>query len=268
MKEEPMSRWQVDDHLDVELEDVLEVTVHIVAGDLAVTTAPGPARIEVRRESGPEVDVRFDEGRLHVEQRGEGGLGWLFGSVHRKVAVTLSVPPEVRADLVTVSAPVLASGIRGRVKVKTVSGDVTLADLHDVVDVKTVSGDVDARGITADLKAKTVSGDLTVVDGTCRWVDANSVSGDVLLDLDPDPAGVYTFKTVSGDVALQTRGEPNLLVEASSVSGRLVSDLGIAWEDDRPGRRRVRERIGEGGARLVVTTVSGELRILRKREAA
>jgi DUF4097 and DUF4098 domain-containing protein YvlB len=98
-------------------------------------------------------------------------------------------------------------------------------------------------------------------------VDAKSVSGEVLLDLDLDPSGTYDVSTVSGDVAVRTTSDPDLSVDAKTVSGEVVSDFGLDF-DARPGRRELHDTIGNGGARLRVKTVSGDLRVLRGRVAA
>lgn len=267
-----MDTWRVDDELEMDLEDVRRVVVRIVAGDVTVTAGSSP-RIEVVRESGSPVDVRIRDGVLSVLQPDadtaplERFIKWFTEGRRHRCTVVITAPPDASIDITTVSAPVIASGFRGGARVKTVSADVTLSGLGSQVDVKTVSGDVEAKGIAAELKLKSVSGDMSVVDGACRWVDAKSVSGDVLLDLDLDPAGTYDVKTVSGGVGLRTTADPNLSVEASTVSGDVVSDFGLDFEH-RPGRRHLYDTIGEGGARLRVKTVSGDLRVLRGRIAA
>ncbi len=267
-----MDHWRVDDELTADLEDVKRVVVRIVAGDVTVTAGP-QARVEVRRESGSEVDVLCRDGVLQVLQPDADSspldrlIKWLTEGRRHRCTVTITAPPEAKVDITTVSAPVVVSGISAGSRVKTVSGDITLSDLGSHVDAKTVSGDVEAKGINAELKLKSVSGDMSVVDGSCRWVDAKSVSGEVTLDLDLDPNGTYDVKTVSGGVSIRTIAEPNLSVDAKSVSGEVVSDFGLDWEP-RPGSRKLYDTIGEGGARLRVKTVSGDLRVVRGRIAA
>lgn len=269
-----MERWRVEDELTADLEDVRRIVVRVVAGEVTIT-AGDATRLEVRREAGSAVDVHENDGILQVSQPDtdmsplERFLGWFTEGRRHRCTVAITAPPDAVVDVTTVSAAVVVSGIRNGTKVKTVSSDVTLSSLGSHVDVKTVSGDVEAKGITAELKLKSVSGDLSVVDGTCRRVDAKSVSGEVTLDLDLDPDGTYDVSTVSGGVALRTTAEPNLRVHARTVSGAVVSDLGLGldWEA-RPGRRELTETIGSGGARLSVRTVSGDLRIMRGRVAA
>lgn len=264
---------RVSDTLETDvLEPVDRVVVRVVAGEVTVTTG-ATTRVEVRRESGTEVEVSVRHGTLSVSQPDkrlsplERFVRAVSGGQRQRCSVAIAAPPEATVDVVAVSAPVVVSGSQTGTHVKTVSGDITLSQIGNAVDVKTVSGDIEAKDIAGDMRLKTVSGDVAVVDGQCRKVDAKAVSGDVLLDLDLDAAGTYDISTVSGDVALRTTAEPDLHVEASTISGHLVTDFGIHWED-KPGRRHVRETIGEGGARLWVKTVSGDLRMLRGRQAA
>jgi Putative adhesin len=261
---------RVQDSLSVDLEDVDRIIVSIVAGEVTVTAGEHP-HLEVRRESGDEVHVRRADGLLHVAQPDPTHSGFdrllsLFGSGRRqRCTVSIVAPPSASIELTAVSGTIVASGFSGGSKIKTVSGDVTLSKLGGKVDVKTVSGDVDAKDAGEELKLKSVSGDLSVVDGVCRRVDSKSVSGDVLLDLDLDPTGSYDVTTVSGSVSLRAKGELNLTVDAKSVSGSYMSDFGGEWIRE-PGRRTVHHTIGNGGARMWVKTVSGDLRLIRGRE--
>jgi len=261
----------VGDTLDLDLEDVQRVVVSIVAGEVTITSGEKP-HLEVRRETGDDVHVRYGDGLVHVAQPDPTGSGLdrlihLFGSHGRqRCTVAITAPPTAKIEITTVSATVVASGFDAKSNVKTVSGDITLSKMGTKVDVKTVSGDVEAKNITADLKLKSVSGDVSVVDGSSAHVDAKAVSGDILLDLDLDPTGTYDVTTVSGDVSLRTNTEPSLTIDAKTISGSFVSDFGGSWSD-KPGRRNLHHTIGNGGARLWVKTVSGDLRVIHGRQA-
>jgi hypothetical protein len=266
-----MERWQVADELTTDLERVDKIVVRVVAGDVTVTPGPSP-RIEVRRESGSDVFIELNNGTLFIAQPDPDLVGierlvkyFTEGRRHR-CTVAIVAPPEASVQISTVSAEVIVSGFSAGTTVKTVSGDVTLAELRDDVDIQTVSGDIQAKDIIGGMKLKTVSGGVAVVDGTCRWVDAKTVSGDVLLDLDLDPAGTYDASTVSGTVSVRTIAEPNLRVDVTTVSGHLTSDFGLGFEGGS-GKRRISQTLGDGGARLGVKTVSGDLRVLRGRAA-
>lgn len=267
-----MDSWRVTDELSAELGDVRRIVVRVVAGDVTVTSGPA-SRIDVRRLSGSDVDVRLTDGVLQVAQPDvdttplERIIKWFTEGRRHRCSVAISAPEHATIDITSVSGSVVVSGFTQGTRVKTVSGDVTLSSLGERVDVKTVSGDVEAKGINAEIKLKSVSGDMSVVDGASGRVDAKSVSGEVMLDLDLDPKGIYDITTVSGGVAVRTTSEPDLSVEAKTVSGDVVSDFGLDWEA-RPGRRELRDTIGGGGARLRVKTVSGDLRLIQGRAAA
>lgn len=222
-----MDSWRVEDTLEVDLDRVEHVIVRVVAGEVTVTSGE-QARVEVRRESGAEVHVDLRDGVLLVAQPDpdiaplERIIKMLTEGRRHRCTVAVTAPPSAKVEISTVSAPVVASGFDGGTRIKTVSGDVTLSKLGTEVDVKTVSGDIEAKNITAELKLKSVSGDAAVVDGSCRWVDAKAVSGDVLLDLDLDPSGSYDVQTVSGDVSLRTTSEPNLSIDVKTVSGSFI----------------------------------------------
>jgi hypothetical protein len=267
-----MERWQVADELSTELATVHKVVVRVVAGDVTVTTGSTP-RIEVRRDSGSDVFVELNNGTLFVAQPDPDLAGFerlvqyfKEGRRHR-CTVAIVAPPEATVTVSTVSADAVVSGFSGGTTLKTVSGDVTLSTLRNDVDAQSVSGDIAAKNIAGGMKLKTVSGSVDVVDGACRWVDAKSVSGDVLLDLDLDPAGTYDVSTVSGTVSVRTVDEPDLKIDVTTVSGHFTSDFGLGMEAG-PGKRRISETLGDGGARLWVKTVSGDLRVLRGREVA
>lgn len=284
-----MPGWMVEGSQTIELDDVRDVKIRIVGGSVSVTAAQHgePPRLEVESIQGGPVDVHHELGSLRVFHPEWAWAGWrrilegLTVSADIKIGsftfpgvrapecrIVLRVPAESRLDASTVNAAVTVSGLRTPVHLKTVSGDLTLADITDLVDARTVSGEVAARGLAGDLKAKTVSGDVSVVGGSSSWVDAKTVSGDVTLDLDLDPRGVYEFITVSGDVGLRLPDEPDVMVELSSVSGALDTDFGLSWDDHRGGRKRIRERLGSGSARLFVRTVSGSTRLIRRRAVA
>ena len=67
--------------------------------------------------------------------------------------------------------------------------------------------------------------------------------------------------------SLSARERTDLIVDATSVSGSLVSDFGIRWDASPDGAQCPRRSV-TGGARLWVKTVSGDLRLLRGRAVA
>ncbi|HET7371779.1 MAG TPA: DUF4097 family beta strand repeat-containing protein [Gemmatimonadaceae bacterium] len=131
-----------------------------------------------------------------------------------------------------------------RVSAASVSGDVTVTGAHGDVDVNSVSGDVRLDGLHA------------------TSIHANSVSGDIDVGVSElTGRGDLYFHTVSGDVTLEVPRGFDADLSMSTVSGDIDSDFPITLGNGRMSRRRIEARIGNGGRRLDVATVSGDLRV-------
>jgi len=153
--------------------------------------------------------------------------------------------------------PVVAAG-------QSVSGDVTLDGLNADISAQTVSGDLETRHLEGKLHFTTVSGDLTVVAGSTSQVKAETVSGDMTLDLDVPPGARLDLSSVSGDVTLRLPESASLQVDAKTLSGSLDSAFSGVTRDGKPGRSTLRGNVGSGDGFLQAKTVSGDVTLLRR----
>ncbi|WP_345650135.1 DUF4097 family beta strand repeat-containing protein [Streptomyces tremellae] len=245
-------------------------TVNVVGADPAALAAQGGARLEISDIQGPPLVVTRDGGTLGVgygDLTRQGLLDWLGGrrGHGRSAVVSLTVPWSASAEVGFVGAAAVVSGMRGRTEVRGVTGDATLVRLRGGVLAETVSGAVEAQAVTGALRFHSVSGDLTVVEGAGSSVRADSVSGAMVLDLDPaaGPADIR-LSTVSGEVAIRLPYPVDTEVEANTAGGRVSS----AFEDLRVtggwGAKRLSGTLGSGGGTLRASTVSGAIALLRR----
>ena len=129
------------------------------------------------------------------------------------------------------------------------------------VSAHSVSGDVAVTGAEGDVTATSVSGDVRMDDLDASSVHAESVSGNVHVTIRALTGdGDLMFKSVSGDVAVTVPRTLDAEFSMSSVSGNLETDFPITIRG-RMERRDVHARIGKGGRRLEVSTVSGDVRL-------
>ncbi|PZH14735.1 hypothetical protein C1I97_09880 [Streptomyces sp. NTH33] len=266
-----MSEWSVGEPRKLTFdEQVTELNVRIVHGTVNVVgTDEGSARLEVSEIEGPPLVVTQQGGTLTVAYEDlpwKGFLKWLDRKGWRRSAVvSVAVPSSTRVELGVVGAGAMVSGIHGRTEVKGVSGDTTLVGLTGPVRADTVSGSVEAQALSGALRFNSVSGDLTVVDGAGPSVRADSVSGSMIVDLDPagGPTDV-SLTNVSGEIAIRLPHPADAQVEANTASGRVSN----AFEDLRVagqwGAKRITGRLGAGNGRLKATTVSGSIALLRR----
>ncbi|MEV0525760.1 DUF4097 family beta strand repeat-containing protein [Streptomyces sp. NPDC050439] len=266
-----MSEWSVAEPQKLTFDaPVKTLHVRVVNGTVNVVgTDEVSARLEVSEIEGPPLTVTQADGVLTVaydDLPWKGFLKWLDRKGWRRSAVvSLAVPAGTRVEVGVVGAGAVVSGIEGSTEVKGVTGDTTFVGLSGRVRADTVSGSVEAQGITGDLRFNSVSGDLTVFEGAGSSVRADSVSGSMIVDL--DPAGVPAdigLTNVSGEIAIRLPHPTDTDVEANTASGTVSN----AFEDLRVsgqwGAKKITGRLGSGSGKLRATTVSGSIALLRR----
>ena len=268
------STWEVSEPKKLTFDDpVTALNVRIVNGTVNVVgTDEGSARLEVSEIEGPPLIVTQQGSTLTVAYEDlpwKGFLKWLDRKGwHRSAVVSLAVPTGSAVEVGVVGAAAFVSGIQGTTAVRGVSGDTTLVGLSGAVRADTVSGNLEAQSVTGDLRYNSVSGDLTVIEGAGTSVRAESVSGDMVIDLDPAarPTDIR-LTTVSGEVAIRLPHPADARVEANTASGAVSN----AFEDLRVsgqwGAKKITGRLGAGTGTLKATTVSGSIALLRRPSA-
>jgi hypothetical protein len=266
-----MTEWSVAEPQKLTFDaPVTTLQVRVVNGTVNVVgTDEVSARLEVSEIVGPALTVKQSDGTLSVaydDLPWKGFLKWLDRKGWRRsVVVSLAVPAGTRVEVGVVGAGAVVSGIEGRTEVKGVTGDTTLVGLSGPVRAETVSGSMEAQGITGDLRFNSVSGNLTVFEGAGSSVRAESVSGSMVVDL--DPVGAPTdigLTSVSGEIAIRLPHPTDADVEANTTSGAVSN----AFEDLRVsgqwGAKRITGRLGTGSGKLRATTISGSIALLRR----
>ena len=183
-------------------------------------------------------------------------------------------------SLDVIAADVTLDGTRGNVVVETASGGIEARDTEGNLDIDTGSGSVELTRVRSnDLRVDTGSGSVHCDDVTADVIDidtgsgavdlgtatARSVrvdvgSGSVDVALSRDAKDVY-IDTGSGSVTLRVPESIGADVDFSTGSGDIDSDLPITIRGQ--GRGSLKGRIGDGTARIRVSTGSGGIRIRR-----
>jgi len=273
-----MAQWRIDQPQSLDLTGVRRLDVRVVAGSVDVVGRPdaadpggsgaggGAAHLEVSRVEGPLiVTLEGDTLTIAHERLSWGGLlDWVSTNRKASADVSISVPASCPVELGVVSAHAVVSSIAAAVKVKSVSGSVTLDGVRSDISAQTVSGDLEARGLSGSLHFTTVSGDLTVVDGTSGRVRAETVSGQVTLDLDVPADSSIDVSSVSGDLTVRLPGTAGLTVTAKTMSGGLDSAFEGLTTERKPGRISMQGQVGSGDGQLRAKTVSGDVTLLRR----
>ncbi|WDO06259.1 DUF4097 domain-containing protein [Streptomyces murinus] len=269
-----MSEWSVAEPRKLTFDaPVSTLQVRIAGGTVNVMgIEEGPARLEVSDIEGPPLLVTHENGTLTV---GYEDLTWQGftklldrKSWRRSAVVSLAVPADAKVEVGTVGAGAVISGVRGPAVVRGVTGDTALVGLSGPVQANTVSGNLEAQAVTGELRFASVSGDLTVVEGSGPAVRADSVSGSMIVDLDPEGPTDVHLTSVSGEIAIRLPHPADAEVEANTASGRISNAFEGLRVHGQWGAHKITGRLGAGTGRLRATTVSGAIALLRRPDRA
>jgi DUF4097 and DUF4098 domain-containing protein YvlB len=243
---------------------------------------------------------RIDElvASLPVEQKGDTiRIGKDLAHLRNlAVSYTIEVPRETEVSATVVSGSQTIYGVRGPVKVVTVSGSIHVEQIDHYAQLSTVSGSIDAKDMGDDVRASSVSGRVTAsnvkgdvninvlsgatqvaklggrveattgsgsieIQGAKSDVKIHAASGGVIVQGDPGTNSYWNLSTVSGAVQLGVPQNANFHLSAEAVSGEIRADIPIVIEEQS--KHSLRARMGDGGGRVEVRTVSGEIHLTR-----
>ena len=268
-------RERVDTSVTIEKGGTLSVSVY--SGRVNVTGGTGSSvRIRGTVERG-EMELRARGTSVTISTQPEGPRGG-------RADLDITVPTGTRVVLDGFSAPFSVRGVKGEAKVESLSGSVVVSDAIGRVNVGSVSGSIQVSQVKGDVRAEAVSGqvELTDIDGDIEGesvsgritmtgansasVRAETVSGSIGYSGTFEPAGNYIFKSHSGRLTMGLPPEAGAIVSLETFSGNVDSDFPVTLESGttRSGHEsRFEFRIGNGRARIVAETFSGDIRIQR-----
>jgi DUF4097 and DUF4098 domain-containing protein YvlB len=210
------------------------------------------------------------------------------------IAYTIQVPHDTEVSATVVSGTQTIRAVRGPVKVQaasgairveridrdtqltTANGAVSATDVGDNVQITTASGSVSVSGTKGDVRVHAISGVIQIarpggrveadtangaveIQGASNDVKARAASGRVFVQGNPAANSYWELKTASGNIQLTVPAAANFHLSAQAVSGEIRTDIPIMIEEQ--GKHSLRARMGNGGARVDVQTVSGEIRV-------
>lgn len=236
-------------------------------------------RAEKRMRGGVVTDVAFDvetasngDVRICAVQRGNDGCdddhhwsrdddGW---GRNVTVAMTVLVPRGTVVEVATGNGTVLVDGVGAEVKASTGNGRVTVRSTEGSVRVSTGNGDVEVADAKGPVRVSTGNGRVTASTAEGP-VEAHSGNGDI----DVRMGGLRAkddmkFSTGSGSVRVTLPANFSGELDARTGNGEVVSDFDLKM-NGRMDPRHVRATIGDGGARLQLSSGNGRLELRKAR---
>lgn len=128
-----------------------------------------------------------------------------------------------------------------------------------------VSGGIEVEDLRSQVEVSTVSGDIFVSTSEMVW--ANSVAGDIEVEMGSFDWEDLEFSTVSGDITLWLPNDFGADIDFNSLSGDLETDFDLTIRNQRNRRwigTDIEGSIGGGGRDLSISTVSGDVELRRR----
>jgi lia operon protein LiaG len=140
-----------------------------------------------------------------------------------------------------------------------VSGDLKGESVFaENIKFNTTSGDVSLDGYTGDLNIHVTSGDLVIKDGSLNDdIELVTISGDIYIE-QVDPSNM-NISTTSGDVGINISEGAGFYLKANTVSGEIDNRFPI--DITSSGRRNLEGKVGGGEKEIVVSTISGDIKV-------
>jgi len=245
------------------------VEVSSIRGPVEITTGDSAtAEVRIIRSARTRADLEYH--KIEVEQSGNSlvvrGIQEPEQRRHQNIQVDhhviLKLPRRIDLAVSSVSGWIKVGDVNGQTNVSSISGSAQLGDVGGKLQVTSISGSLKIGNVGADARVTSISGsvDLGHVTGS---LEVTSVSGGLnatLVSLSPE--GIH-IKSISGSVEIGFKSDVNADFSAEHVSGQVSLDVPNVTRDSEEKSSSVRARIGAGGTPITMSSVSGNIRLMR-----
>jgi DUF4097 and DUF4098 domain-containing protein YvlB len=182
----------------------------------------------------------------------------------------ITVPQETELSIHNDSGLVDVEGVLGDMSFETVGADVDLSRVTGYITVRTVGGSFSCNECSGRIDANSISGAISLIGSESSNVQARSSTGNILLDSDLLPNGLYQLRNYSGHIDVLFSPSDSFDVTAISMRGKVENEADLK-ESPQPERHLpafARSLFGvynEGRARLILNSFSGTI-VIRRRQ--
>jgi len=275
-------------------------TINVRTDDNSTVRVIGTIRATGSRSdsANAEKKVRYLEANPPIEQHGNLiKIGHIEDeNLQRNVSISYEIvaPVETRLHSNSGSGEQNVSGLRGPVEASSGSGNLKLANIGDEVRASTGSGHISVEGVKGGVRASTGSGEILAtgvggglhastgsgsvtlrqtapgdvevstgsgtlqLEGVHGAVRAQTASGNILVSGEGQDS--WRLSTASGNVTVRLPGQQGYTLRAHTVSGSIHTAHEMTVQGGF-GKHEVEGKVGGGGFRLEVSTVSGNIQV-------
>jgi DUF4097 and DUF4098 domain-containing protein YvlB len=184
----------------------------------------------------------------------------------------LTVPEETELQLKTQTGLILVEQVMGDMTLESVAGDVHLKEVSGYIIVTTKSGTLVCTQCAGKLNFNSISGNAQLLQPELSNVKLFTTSGNILFDGDFVRTGLYTMQSGQGLVEVRFSTNDSFDLKAQTSTGMVDNQAADFLKPDSHGLKRVAGKytrslfgtIGQGLAKVELSTYSGTIRILKR----
>ncbi len=251
-----------------------------VASHPVVTLHNASGTVTIRTWLKPEVDVTAEHQSQKVEVSASKKGNMVLVATHiltddvtptdLETDYVITVPQESALSIQNDSGKVEVEGVLlGNTSVETVSADVDLRNVTGDINVGTVGGSFTCNECSGQIEANSISGGINVIGSESGNVRARTSTGNILLDSDLLPNGLYRLRNYSGRIDVLFSPADSFDVSAISLRGKVENNASLKTPAQPtqhlpPFARSLFGAYNEGRARLVLNSFSGTIAIRQR----
>lgn len=244
------------------------ITFHNPSGKVTILSWNKPQVLVVADHDSPKIEVDAEQmgNRIDVLTH---QLADQINPEELRANYTITVPEDAELQIHNDSGEVTVTKILGDTSVETVAAGVDAQDMGGYFVVQTVGGSFECARCSGRIEVHSISGNLQLVDDHSSSIFAQTSTGDILLDGDFLPNGVYRLKNYSGAIDVKFSHRDSFDVSATSLYGKVDNQAKLTPPphfSTRPPKyaRSLFGSFNQGRAKLELTSFNGTISIHKR----
>jgi hypothetical protein len=245
------------------------LTLHNSSGDVTIQTWKKPfVQVEADQKSKKvEVDANQRDNMVMVSTR---ILSNDITPSDLETDYQITVPEETELSIHNDAGKVDVQNVMGDISIVTVAADVDLRGVMGYITVRSVGGSFTCNECSGRIDADSISGGINLIGSESSNVRARSSTGNILMDSDLLPNGLYQLRNYSGEIDVLYSPSDSFDVSAISLRGKVENEANLKESPQPPQQLPAFARslfgvYNEGRARLVINSFSGTI-VIRRRQ--
>ena len=207
-----------------------------------------------------EITMRIDANSVRIETR-------MFGcssvrTCHALVRCTIHVPYAAMIDLDLDDGQVDLSSLAGEIHIDGDDLSIVLNGIKtDMIKLNTDDGRIEGTDVNGRIEINTDDAVILLRESICHGMEISLDDGSVEVETPIIENEKYRVSADDANVTMRISGDVHLDIDVYKDNGTFESDFPIKGE---LGENKVAGSIGNGGAKLSISTDDGDIRLLKK----